>query len=144
MTADPLTKQRNQKLMQICQDYYTALKAGIPVADPTSSTTPPATITLAAGESDQTQFERGIGILAAAETLAPDVAAFRASMVSTIFNRPLLDAAGNTHDMTVAQYRQMIAGTAGYAQAIGTLQNTAMTRTAAAKAATTSEQLAAV
>ena len=141
MTADPLTQQRNQKLMQIAADYYAALKAGITVADPTSSTTPPATITLAGKDTDQTQFERGIGILAAAETLAADVNAFRASMVSTIFNRGVTDAAGGSHDMTVTQYRQLCVA---YAAAIGTLQNTAMTRTAAARAATTSAAIAAV
>ena len=102
MAIDPLRQARLQKQQQIAAQFRNALGRGISITDPTSTSTPPATITLAAGEADQAKFAQGVTLLAAAETLAADVNAFRDSMVSTVFNRPVVDAAGGAHDMTVA------------------------------------------
>jgi hypothetical protein len=138
--AQALDQAKERKITAVNAAYNAALRAGIPVPDPTSTATPPPTITLAAGDADQDQFARGCVAVNTAEMLAADVEAFRASMVSTVFNRPVVDAAGGAHDMTVAQYRQLCTA---YAAAIGTRQNAMLTRIAAVKAATTAAEIAA-
>lgn len=126
----------NPTLAQLKADKISQLMSApvtsITIVDPTDAT---KLITLPATPD---QFAQGGVVLQIAETVAPNINAFRATLVSSVFGREVLDIFGVAHPMTVTQYRIMMLE---YAAVIGSLQGLLTNKINSVVNATTADQV---